>query len=102
MDMAYFSNLVIVVGVSMFGILMAIYWLEEKIPSMKQSKFIMWINQVAMTVMLLCVPVFVVSLMIESSNAPSGYEVCMQGMENATDPLAISYMEDYCYELYSG
>jgi hypothetical protein len=47
--------------------------------------------------MLLCVPVGVVSLFIEYANQPSAYEVCMEGVSNATDPEAIAWMEDYCY-----
>ncbi len=97
-----FSTDVIILGLLLFGALMAIAWLEEKLPSVKETKPIQFLKQVAIYVMLLCVPVLIVSLVVEYANQPSGYEICMKGIDSSTDPEAISWMEDYCYQRNSG
>ena len=102
MGMENFSVAVFCLGILLFGLLMAILWLEEKIPSIKDTRPIKWVSQIAMNLMLLCIPVFIVSVVIEYANQPSGYEVCMDGIDSSTDPEAIAWMEDYCYQRNSG
>lgn len=100
--MAALPEIVISVGIVLLGLLFLMAFINQKFPSVEDTKPFEWINHALVVSLLLCVPIFVVSLIIESANAPSAYEVCMQGMENAKDPDAIAYMEDYCYQQNSG
>ena len=87
----------IIVGAMLFGLLIVIVSLEEKLPSIKDTIFLNGLKNFITVVMLLCVPIAIVSAFVEWANQPSGYEVCMQGMNGQTDDEAIAWMEEYCY-----
>ena len=97
-----FSTWVVIVGGLLLGLFMTLAAIQEKFPKLKEIRPLNLFSESLIVLFLLCIPVFVISALIQSSNAPSGYENCMQGIESATDPQAISYMEDYCYEQNPG
>lgn len=93
-----FSLSVFGFGITMFVLVMGTAVVEEKIPALKKSKIFGWVTEGLLTLMLLSVPVFVVSAIIEWANQPSGFEICMEKTKNMTDQDAIDYIADYCYE----
>jgi hypothetical protein len=86
----------IIVGVMLFGLLILIISLEEKLPSIKDTIILKRLKDFIAVLMLLCVPIAIVSIVVEWAKQPSGYELCMQGMNGQTDDEAIAWMEEYC------
>jgi hypothetical protein len=87
----------ILLGALLFGLIIVMLFIEEKIPLVKDTRIFKWTKELLLVAMLLCVPVAIVSTLVEWANQPSAYDVCMEGVSGQTDDEAIAWMEEYCY-----
>jgi hypothetical protein len=87
----------ILLGALLFGLSIVMLFIEEKLPFFKGKRLFGGVKYFLLVVMLLCVPVAIISTLVEAANQPSAYEVCMGGAGAQIDDKAIAWMEDYCY-----
>jgi len=91
------SIVAIIVAVSIFILLIIILYFEEKFTTIKNAKSTERLKNFLFVVMFLCIPIVVISILIEWASQPSAYEKCMQGVNGQWDDNAIAWLEDYCY-----
>ena len=77
---------------------MAIAFLEDTYPRLKKNKQLEWFSSGLIIAFLICCVSVVVVLLIDTGNQPDAFSKCMSGYQNETDPEALNFMEDYCYE----
>lgn len=87
----------ILLGALLYGLLYVMFFIEEKLPFVKKIRLFKGVKNLLLAAILLCVPVVIISTLVEWANQPSAYEVCMGRAGAQMDDKAIAWMEDYCY-----
>ena len=86
----------LVLGVIAFLSLIGLTTVEDKFPSLKNSKLLQLLQSLSVWVLIICGLTVIATFILTYLTQPSAFEKCMEGTENMTDPQAIAWMEDYC------
>ena len=86
----------LVLGIIAFLLLLGLTTIEDRLPSLKNSKWLQLLQSLSVWVLIICGLIVIAIFILTYLTQPSAFEKCMEGAKNMIDPQAIAWMEDYC------
>lgn len=83
-------------GIFAFGFVLILYKIQQRFPSLKENRFLKWLNEALMFGVMASLAGVVLLFVWGWLNQPTAMELCMAETKGWTDNEAILWMEDYC------